>query len=163
MNHKDLDVWRNSIDFIVCIYRLTESFPPGESYALTQQLRRAAISIASNIAEGSARNSDKELIRFLYYSLGSVSEIETQLIIGHRLNYFKDLNDYLEKLLKVKQPIIGLIKHQKKRINKVWRATIHASHLPPSVSRLVIHQPIVFNICILFNGAVGIVVSDVAL
>jgi len=118
MNHKDLDAWKNSIDFVVQIYKLTKSFPPGESYALSQQLRRASVSIASNIAEGSARNSSKELVRFLHLSLGSLSEVETQLIIGRKLNYFQDLDSYMNLLLMVRRPLIGLIKYQKEKLKK---------------------------------------------
>ncbi len=115
MDHKELDVWKNSIEFIIQIYKLTKSFPQGESYGLIQQLRRASISIASNIAEGSGRNSPKELIYFLHLSLGSVSEVETQLIIGRRLNYFQDLDFYLNQLIMIRKPLTGLIRYQKEK------------------------------------------------
>ena len=75
--HKDLDVWKKSIDFVVDIYQVIKRFPLDEKYALANQIKRAAVSISSNIAEGAARSSDKEFLRFLYYSMGSLSELET--------------------------------------------------------------------------------------
>ena len=94
--HNDLNVWQKSIDFVVDIYMNTNSFPKEEMYGLTSQIRRAAVSVPSNIAEGYGRYSEKELIRFLFISLGSASEIETQLIISHRLKYLD--NESFEKL-----------------------------------------------------------------
>jgi four helix bundle protein len=70
MDHKDLDVWKKSINFVTRIYRVTEPFPKTEIFGLVNQLRRAAVSIPSNIAEGAARSSDKEFIHFLYIALG---------------------------------------------------------------------------------------------
>lgn len=94
--HNDLNVWQKSIDFVVDIYMNTNSFPKEEMYGLTSHIRRAAVSVPSNIAEGYGRYSEKELIRFLFISLGSASEIETQLIISHRLKYLD--NESFEKL-----------------------------------------------------------------
>jgi four helix bundle protein len=105
--HKDLDVWKKSIDLVEKIYQLTSSFPREEIYGLTSQIRRAAVSIASNIAEGAARNGKKEFLKFLYISLGSLSEVETQLIIAKRLAYVKDYDD--NELVEVKRMLIGLI------------------------------------------------------
>jgi four helix bundle protein len=78
--HGDLDVWKNGIELVKKIYILTKDFPKEEIYTLTSQIRRLAISIPSNIAEGAARNSKKEFIQFLYIALGSAAELETQLI-----------------------------------------------------------------------------------
>ncbi len=118
MNHKELDAWKRSIDFVVQIYKLTKEFPSGEFYGLSNQLRRASVSIASNIAEGSGRNSSKEFVHFLHLSLGSLSEVETQLIIGRKLNYFQDLDFYLNQLVTIRKPLTGLIKHQKNKMLK---------------------------------------------
>jgi len=71
MGHKELDVWKNSIDFVSEVYRITASFPRKELFGITSQIRMAAVSIPSNIAEGAARNHDNEFIQFLYISLGS--------------------------------------------------------------------------------------------
>jgi four helix bundle protein len=77
MDHKDLDVWKRSMDLVVKVYQITKLFPDTEKYGLSSQMRRAAVSIPSNIAEGAARKGDKEFIQFLYISIGSLSELET--------------------------------------------------------------------------------------
>ena len=85
--HERLDVWKKSIDFVVALYEATERFPNDEKFGLTSQLRRAAVSIAANIAEGAARKTAKEFLYFLSNSQGSTSEVETELLIAHRLHY----------------------------------------------------------------------------
>jgi four helix bundle protein len=82
---RDLTVWQRSIDLTECIYLLTASFPPQEIYGLTSQLRRAAVSVASNIAEGAGRGSKKEFRQFLWIARGSNYEVQTQLVIAARL------------------------------------------------------------------------------
>ena len=98
--HKDLLVWQKAIDFVTEIYKFTSDFTSHEMYRLTSQLRRASISIPSNIAEGAARNSDKEFVRFLYIARASASEAETQLIISHEIGYIhkNTLDQEVEKL-----------------------------------------------------------------
>ena len=113
-NHKDLEVWKKSMDLVSNIYKITESFPNKELYGLTNQIRRAAVSIPSNIAEGAARNSKKEFIQFLYIALGSLSELETQIIIANRLEYLNNLDTLLEDLKFVQKVINGLIYYLKK-------------------------------------------------
>jgi len=113
-NHKDLEVWKKSMDLVSNIYKITESFPNKELYGLTNQIRRAAVSIPSNIAEGAARNSKKEFIQFLYISLGSLSELETQIIIASRLEYLNNLDTLSEDLKFVQKLINGLIYYLKK-------------------------------------------------
>jgi four helix bundle protein len=112
--HKDLDAWKKSIDLVECLYKLTKEFPKEEMYSLNSQIRRSAISIPSNIAEGAARNSTKEYIQFLYISLGSASELETQLIIAERLGYLKNTSDVFKKLNDIKKMIVGLISYLRK-------------------------------------------------
>ena len=80
--HKDLDVWKKSMDLVERVYRRTERFPDSEKYGLTNQIRRCAVSVSSNIAEGAARNTDKEFVQFCYIALGSLSELETQLLFS---------------------------------------------------------------------------------
>ena len=82
MDHKKLDVWKYSMDLVVHVYKITSNFPKSEVYGLTSQMRRCAVSVPSNIAEGAARNSNKEYNRFLAIALGSLSELETQLLIA---------------------------------------------------------------------------------
>jgi four helix bundle protein len=106
-NHKDLEVWKKSMDLVSNIYKITESFPNKELYGLTNQIRRAAVSVPSNIAEGAARSSKKEFIQFLYIALGSLSELETQIIIANRLEYLNNLDTLLEDLKFVQKLING--------------------------------------------------------
>ena|SRR3989338_3100160 len=88
-SHKDLTVWQKSVDLVERIYRLTENFPQREVYALASQMRRAAVSIPSNIAEGRSRGTRKDFTHFLRITFGSASELETQLIIAKRLSVSK--------------------------------------------------------------------------
>jgi len=113
-NHKDLNVWKKSIDLVDIIYKMTKSFPKEELYCLTSQIRRSAISVPSNIAEGAARSSKKEFIQFLYIALGSLSELETQIIIANRQGYLNNLNSLLENIQVIQKLINGLIYYLKK-------------------------------------------------
>ena len=90
MNHKDLDVWKRSMDLVEEIYKITSKFPSSEIYGLTSQLRRAAVSVPSNIAEGASRKGDKELLYFINVAIGSIAEIETQMLIAVRLKYISE-------------------------------------------------------------------------
>ena len=87
--YKDLKVWQKSMDLVVDIYTITKKFPDDEKYGLKAQMRRAAVSIPSNIAEGRAKRSTKDFLRFLSIAYGSNAELETQLIIAHRLGYIQ--------------------------------------------------------------------------
>jgi len=91
--HQKLDLWRRAIDFVVAIYRLTERFPKEEKFGLTSQMRRAAVSVVANIAEGAARTSRREFMQFLSLSQGSASEVDTELLIASRLGYVAE-KDY---------------------------------------------------------------------
>jgi four helix bundle protein len=84
---KDLEVWEKSVLFVTDIYQMTQNFPKEEIYGLTSQIRRAAVSIPSNISEGWARKSTKTYIQFLHISRGSLAEVQTQLVIAENLNY----------------------------------------------------------------------------
>ncbi len=90
--YRDLIVWRKAIDLVIEVYRYTRAFPKEETYGLISQLRRAAVSVPSNIAEGHARVSTGEFRQFLGHSLGSLVEIETQILISERLNYIDPAN-----------------------------------------------------------------------
>jgi four helix bundle protein len=87
MNYKELRVWQRADELAVQIYRLTKSFPKDEIYGLTSQLRRAALSIPTNIVEGYARKGDKELARFVNISIGSLAEVEYLLDFSKRIGY----------------------------------------------------------------------------
>ncbi len=94
---KDLEIWKKSRLFCSEIYTVTANFPDSEKFGITNQLRRASVSIPSNIAEGSSRNSNKDFSRFLEIAIGSAYEIETQLLISADLGFLKD--DKLEILI----------------------------------------------------------------
>ena len=101
-NFKNLKVWQKGIELVVKVYRYSQKFPQEEIYGLTSQMRRSAISIPSNIAEGSGRSSDKDFNRFLDISLGSSFELETQIIIAHKLDFlseneFEELNNMVRE------------------------------------------------------------------
>jgi four helix bundle protein len=119
MNHKELDVWKKSVHFVSQIYEKTASSPDSEKFGLINQIRRASVSIPANIAEGAARNSDKEFIHFLYISLGSAAELETLFTISSDLGYIKqsDFDEIMANLEQIKKMIIGLINYLKKKIN----------------------------------------------
>ena len=94
------------------VYSLTASFPKEEMYGLSSQTRRASVSIPSNIAEGAARGSSKDFSRFLYISLGSLAELETQLLLAVDLGFI-DNNDLDESVQRIRRMLVGLIKSLK--------------------------------------------------
>ena len=110
--HKNLDVWQDSVVFITEVYDKTRLFPKEEMYGLTQQIRRAAISIGSNISEGAARNSTKDFIRFLSISLGSHAEIELQLVVARNLHFLSEENyqSLYDQNAKIGKMLVGLIR-----------------------------------------------------
>jgi len=85
--YRDLDVWQLAVELTVCVYEITQGFPADERFGLTSQMRRAAVSVPSNIAEGYARDHSPDYARFVSISRGSLSELETQLVIAGRLGY----------------------------------------------------------------------------
>ena len=117
--HRDLRVWQQSIDFVSSIYLMTRSLPKEELFGLVSQMRRAAVSVPSNIAEGYARGTDKEKIHFLRISSGSMSELETQLTLCLKLGYIsqEEYNATSEKLVSVWKQLNAPISVIKKRIN----------------------------------------------
>jgi four helix bundle protein len=99
-SYQDLEVWKSSIALVKEVYQVTARFPSSEIYGLTNQIRRASVSIPSNIAEGQGRISPKEFRQFLSISIGSLAEVETQLIIAKEINYLaqEELNPLLIKI-----------------------------------------------------------------
>jgi four helix bundle protein len=100
------------------VYRATAAFPQHEQYALTSQMRRAAISVPSNIAEGAARNGDREFLQFLSISRGSLSELETQIMIAEDLGYLKEVHQLMDKIAQIFGLLGGLVKAVNKRSSK---------------------------------------------
>ena len=105
--HKNLVVWQKSMDLVREIYQATAQYPKSETYGLVSQMRRCVVSIPSNIAEGYGRGFNADLIHFLYFALGSLNELETQIIISKDLSYIGDaeateletMNDEVMKML----------------------------------------------------------------
>jgi len=115
--HEKLDVWCVAMDFVVVVYQATESFPKEEKFGLISQIRRAAVSIPANVAEGAARRSPKEFVHFISNAQGSASELETELLIAQRLGYLQK-SIYLEMhntLDNIGRMLIGLAQHLERR------------------------------------------------
>ena len=117
MPHKNLEVWKQSIDFVTEIYKLTNLFPKEELYGLVQQMRRSAVSVPSNIAEGCGRKGNAETIQFLYIAAGSTSEIETQIIIANKIGFLSidETEKIISQLDQIKRLLFGLIKSYKNK------------------------------------------------
>jgi four helix bundle protein len=119
MGHKNLAVWKRSMDFVVKVYRLTKTFPKEELYCLTSQMRRAAISIPSNLAEGHAKRTTREFIRFTNISYGSAAELETQIMIAEQLGYAPehDISCLISELSEIEKMINGLLAGLEKKLS----------------------------------------------
>jgi len=128
LDHKNLDIWKASTELALHIYKTTNCFPKEEIYSLTSQIRRSAVSVPSNIAEGAARNSDKEFVHFLYIALGSLSEVETQMIIAERLGYTNHSDEVFTRVSSIKQMTLGLIRHLRNKKRSKERESGVARH-----------------------------------
>ncbi|MDO8572369.1 MAG: four helix bundle protein [bacterium] len=114
-NYKDLIVWQKSMDLVTEVYKLTSNFPSSEVYGLVSQMRRAAVSIVSNIAEGSKRNTKKDFNQFLAIAMGSGAELETQIEISTRLkfadqSYFTSVNSLLNEVMRMLNKMVMSLK-----------------------------------------------------
>lgn len=115
--HKKLNVWREAIELVTVVYEVTQKFPDHEKFGLTSQMRRASVSIPSNIAEGAARQGTKDAIQFFIIARGSLSELDTQLEIAVKLGFISEIER--EKLQlqidKVDSLLSGLIRYRKSK------------------------------------------------
>jgi len=111
-NFRDLDIWKLGVEIVENIYKVSKDFPKDELYGLTSQMRRSAVSISLNVAEGFARKHNREYKQFLYVALGSCAELETQIEIAFRLKYLDkaELEALLEKINHVTRMIMNLVK-----------------------------------------------------
>ncbi|HTW92069.1 MAG TPA: four helix bundle protein [bacterium] len=112
--HRRLTVWMKAMDFVIQVHEVTARFPAAEKFGMVSQMRRAALSIPSNIAEGSARKGRKEYVRFLYTSRGSLSELDTQVEVAARLRYISpktagELQSKLDELSRMLNGLIGAL------------------------------------------------------
>lgn len=121
--HKDLNVWKKAMDLAAQVYSLTAKLPKEELYGLTSRIRRSAVSIPSNIAEGAARHSRKEFIQFLHIASGSVAELETQFLLAIQIGLLSGdhIISHVEELRKL---LLVLLRSLKKKL-----ITHHSSHL----------------------------------
>jgi four helix bundle protein len=111
MSYRDLKVWQKGIELVKMIYLLTRDFPKHETYGLTSQIQRSAVSVPSNIAEGQTRNSTAEFQRFLFIAQGSLSEVDTQIVIAQELDYLdKEKGQDVEaRILELRKMLYALI------------------------------------------------------
>jgi four helix bundle protein len=116
-SYKDLIAWKKGMELVAMIYDATDGFPPHEQFGLVSQLRRAAVSVPSNIAEGRARYSNRDFVRFLRHSRGSLAEIETQILIAQQRRYLPDgtttqLSQRLDELGRILSGLINSLKER---------------------------------------------------
>ena len=114
-NFEKLEVWQKAIDFADIVYDRTQNFPSDERFGLTIQMQRAAVSVASNIAEGEGRRTWRDRAHFYLQARGSLHELETQIIISNRLRYCDDVTHLTEQCQKVGQLINGSLRNLEKR------------------------------------------------
>ncbi|MDA8258193.1 MAG: four helix bundle protein [Betaproteobacteria bacterium] len=107
-SHRTLKAWQQAMDLVESVYAATLAFPPHEQFGLTSQMRRAAISVPANMAEGFARNGSKELLHFLGIAAGSLSELDTLIELAGRLNYFEQPEELQGKVDEVSGLVMGL-------------------------------------------------------
>lgn len=118
--HKKLDLWNAGMDLAVTVYQVTDSFPREERYGLINQVRRAVVSIPSNVAEGAGRQTKKEFINYLHMAQGSLSELDTHLELAKRPGYLAQGNWVIidRRMERIDKMLSGLIRHQKRNIVK---------------------------------------------
>ena len=109
-NFRQLNIWKDARPLVKQVYVLTSSFPMEEKFGLVSQINRSAISVPSNIAEGSARGTDKDFCQFLRISLGSLYELETQLLLAVDLGFASESNDIFDKIVHLQKMIVAFIK-----------------------------------------------------
>jgi four helix bundle protein len=141
-SYQELDVWRHAKDLVKQIYELTQSFPKEEQFGLTNQLRRSAVSIPSNIAEGCGRNHFKDSIQLFFIARGSLYEAETQLMIASDLRYISqtDLEAVLTSVKSCKRLLNGFINYFQKQADSTKSSTLHESLVEYKTNRETISQ-----------------------
>ncbi len=116
LSYRDLDVLQNAINLVEVVYKATLNFQAEEKYGLSSQIRRCAVSVPSNIAEGFMRKSTKEYIQFLYISRGALGELDTQLEISNRLKYISNQESLNNQILIIRKQLYGLVKSLKNKL-----------------------------------------------
>jgi len=116
-DHRDLDVWNRAMDLVVEVYKITNDFPRSETFGLSAQMRRAAISVASNIAEGAARRTTKDFVHFVHVARGSLVELQTQITIATRLGMQVESADVVTMATQVGQQLNGLLRALRRKLS----------------------------------------------
>ena len=116
MHYKELEAWKESINLVTTVYQMTNNYPRTELFGIVSQIRRCVISIPSNIAEGVVKHSDKETLRFLDIAIGSLAELETQMIISKELGYIDNSDTLENQIAKVNALLNGLVKYYNKQL-----------------------------------------------
>ncbi len=127
LSYRELDVWKHSRILVKSIYQITRDFPKDEQFGLTNQLRRAVVSIPSNVAEGCGRNHAKDSIQFFFIARGSLYEVETQVIVSFDLGYLPqtDLDSILDQIIKCKKILNGFINYYQSKTNNQQPTTVN--------------------------------------
>ena len=115
LTYRDLDVWKNAMNLAENVYAATKDFPLEERYGLTSQIRRCAVSIPSNIAEGFMRKNTKEYVQFLHIALGSLGELDTQVELSMRIGFIKEEQNLNENITIIRKQLYGLLKVLKEK------------------------------------------------
>jgi len=134
-SYKDLEVWQKAVDLVTSVYVVTKQFPKEELYTLTSQIRRAAISIPSNIAEGRGKRSTRDFMRYLNIAYGSAAELETQLVIARNLDYIsqKTVEPLFEKIARINRMINGMLSGLEKKLLESSNAKCQMPNALPEV------------------------------
>jgi four helix bundle protein len=129
-SYTELKVWQEAREMVKKIYSISQSFPKEEIYGLQQQIRRCAISVPSNIAEGIGRNHNKDTVQFLYIAKGSLYEMETQLYLAMDLKYIteKTLSETLEHLISIRKLLLGFIKYKNSKAASSRHSALSTQH-----------------------------------
>ena|SRR5512138_431570 len=116
VDHRSLEVWQKAMDLAEQVYVSTRAFPAEERFGLTAQMRRAAVSIPSNIAEGAGRRTTKDLIAFAHVARGSLAELETQVLLASRVGLLSDVDSWVQTLHAVQRLLNGLIRSLRRKV-----------------------------------------------
>lgn len=111
MYYKDMEVWKESITLVLAVYKITNDFPADEKYGIVPQMRRCAVSIPSNISEGVVKTSNKDSVRFIEIAMGSLAELDTQLVISEKLGYISSMEIIKPQIDKVFALLRGVKKY----------------------------------------------------
>ena len=116
-NFRNVEAWKKAVELSKVIYDITKEFPVEERYGLTSQIRRAVVSISSNIAEGCGRRTSRDFVSFMYNAIGSIKEVESELFVAEKLGYIdmKDVENLVNELEEIGRMLVGIVKKESER------------------------------------------------